>query len=184
MKIHIDDSKISIDLQKMASGLENWYKANKQYGYTIETEKGKIDFSPKSIPRLALKAALVPIALPMIKMIYKIKHQEAKPHEKHEDLIDYFVLSFIRYIALFNGDVLYVKTVERPDSDERAIVSVTAALPTETIQGPSEEKVEESGTRGTAYVRGGEDWNGENKIDKGNYQEKTTSTALAKHLSH
>lgn len=180
MRFHIDDSKIYIDLQKLSDGFENWYKANKHYGYTLETEKGKIDFSPKSIPRLALKAAMTPIAIPMIKMIYKLKHKEPIPHEKHEDLIDYYVLSFIRYIALFNGDDLYVKTVERPDSDERAIVSVTAALPARAIEGPAEEKeVEASGSRGTAYVRSGENGDGENKADKRNHKEKAAGSALA-----
>lgn len=178
MLLNIDDSKISMDLQKLSSNLELWYKANKHYGYTIETEKGHVDFSPKSIARIAMKAAMTPIAIPMIHMIYKFKGRPVKPHEKHEDLIDYFVLSFIRYIALFNEDKIYVKTVECSGSDERTVVSITTIIPST----PTENERREIGpgsTGGAAYVRGGENGYGENETNKGNYQEETTSTALA-----
>lgn len=186
MKFHIDDSKISINLQKISGGIEAWYIANKHYGYAIESEKGTVDFSPKSIPRLALKAALMPIALPMIRMLYKAKDKEPKPREKHEDLIDYFVLSFVRYIALFNEDTLYVKTVERPGTDERAIVTIATSPPTQAIGGPAEEPtektVEEGSPGGATYVRGGQNGYGENKVDKRNHRQESRSSALVKRL--
>lgn len=178
MLFNIDDSKISVDLQKLSSNLELWYKANKHYGYIIETEKGHVDFSPKSIARIAMKAAMTPIAIPMIHMIYKFKGRPVKPHEKHEDLIDYFVLSFIRYIALFNEDKIYVKTVECSDSDERTVVSITSIVPSTPAEVGTKE-IESGSAGGAAYVRGGENGHGKNEVNKGNYQEETAGAALA-----
>lgn len=182
MRIYIDDKCISMDVEKISERLQNWYKANKQYGYTIDTEKGKIDFSPKSVARIALKMAMMPIAIPMLKMIYKIRNKEPRKHEKHEDLLDYFVLVSMGFLALFNEDAIYVKTIESPGSDERTVSSLSAVVPGNTIEGATQKEIEEGGSRRTAYVRGGEDGYGEDEIDKGDYQQEDRSTALAKRV--
>lgn len=180
MKIYLDDSIISFDIKKATDKFQDWYKKNKQYGYTIETEKGSIDFSPKSIARITLKMAMAPIVPPMLRMMYKLKHAEPRKHEKHEDLLDYFVLTSIAFFGLFNEDAFYVKTAERAESNERFVVSVATLVPATGIEGATTEKeIEAGGTGGEAHVRRGQDGHGQDEIDKGDYQEENADTALA-----
>lgn len=182
MRFYIDDKCISMDVGKVSERLQNWYKVNKHYGYSIETEKGKIDFSPKSVARIALKVAMTPIAIPMLKMIYKIRNKEPRKHEKHEDLLDYIVLASIDFLSLFNEDVVYVKTIESSDSNERTVSSIFAIVPGNTIDETPQKEIEEGGSGGSPYVRGGEDGDGKNEIDKGDYQQENRSTALVKRV--
>ena len=183
MRLYIDETCLNMDIARASKRVQDWYKANKHYGYTLETEKGKIDFSPKSVARIALKVAMTPIAVPALKMIYKMRNKEPRRHEKHEDLLDYFVLTMIEFISLFDEDILYVKTVERPDSNERTVVSLIAIVPGQTIEGTTTKEIEASDSRGSSYVRGGENGHGENETNQGDNQQESAGTALAKRIS-
>lgn len=160
--------KYHIDLTKVANHLISWYNENKHLADSVTLDNGrKIDFSKKSITRIALKTALVPIAIPTLKMLYAMKGAELPAHEKHADLIDYVVVQMISFLALLDQDSLYVETTEGVANNERYIHAITPNAPipigSRTIERAekTEEKTERSG--GETYIRSREDRDGENE---------------------
>ena len=130
MQLKIDRVIYNVNLANVARHLQVWYNNNKHLSDTLILENGKkIDFSRKSLSRIALKTALVPIAIPTLQATYKLKGAELPPHEKHEDLIDYCIFHMLGLIALFDKDKLYVETLECDKSDERLVHAISTSEP-------------------------------------------------------
>ena len=174
MRVQIDSTMFHLDLEKVSQHLISWYEDNKHYGYNMKFENGKtLDFSPKSIARIALKTALVPIALPTLKMLYGLRHAELPKHTKHEDMIDYCVVKMLGFVALLDKDYLYVETTERDRSNSRSVISISTNGPrqlTTKTEGGTKETETEVHTGGETYIRSGEDRYGENQTDNGGNQ--------------
>lgn len=173
MDIDVDKStKFKVDLGKISDHLVSWYETNKHLSDTVTMMNGKrIDFSRKSITRLALKAALVPIAIPTLEMLYKIKGAELPPHEKHADLIDYVVIQLIKFIGLLDKDSLYVETIQGNQDNERLVYAISTAVPAAITSGrdTSGESGEaaEKRTGGEALLRSGQNGDGEDETYQG-----------------
>lgn len=173
MKIHdIGKTSYNLNLTKVSEHLQAWYQANKHLSDNVTLENGKrIDFSRKSLTRIALKTALVPIAIPTLQMFYKMKGAELPPHEKHEDLIDYLVMKMFGMIALFDKDQIYVETLESDQSDERLVHAISTAPPRTALltagYGGTEATEEDERPGGETYLRGREDWNGQDETNQG-----------------
>ncbi len=174
MDINVDTSeKFKIDLTKVSDHLVAWYEHNKHLSDTVTTMNGKrIDFSRKSLTRLALKTALVPIAIPTLEMLYKMKGAELPPHEKHADLIDYVVVQLIKFIGLLDKDSLYVETIQGTEDNERLVYAISTAIPTAIASGRDTSResreAEEKRPGGQALLRSGENWDGQDEANKGN----------------
>lgn len=177
MRIRIDNIFYNLNLTRVAEHLQAWYQTNKHSGDTIYLENGKkVDFSRKSITRLALKTALVPIAIPALKMMYKMKGAEVPPHEKHEDLIDYLILNMLGAIALFDKDNIYVESIESSERHIRLVESISTKPPSPVTKyiPAIEEKSSFSG--GTALVHSGEDGYGKDETYQRDNMEENSDT--------
>ena len=163
MRIQLDNTTYHINLEKVSLHLQAWYRDNRHYGDKVEVDGKTIDFSRKSVARIALKTALVPIAIPALRMLYKIKGAELPSHEKHEDLIDYCVERMLGIIGLFEKDSIYVESIETTECDVRLIDAISTSLPKRIARTGVEKEAKESSSRGEALLRGGEDGNGQDE---------------------
>lgn len=191
MRFIIDGVPYDLNLTRVGQHLQVWYEQNKYALDKIELESGKsIDFSRKSVARIALKTAIMPVVLGSLKMVYKMRGAELPKHIKHEDFIDYAIHNALGILALFDREGLYVETLERPESHGRIVDSVstqpTRAIPERTIaagvvHGTGEvfsTTVEEadSDTRGEALLRGRQNGHGENQAYQGDYTQEAFGT--------
>lgn len=176
MRIHADETMYHLNLKKVSEHLQAWYQAHKETMDTLTTSEGKtISFARKSLARLALNAALVPIGIPALKMLYGLKGAEIPHHDKHEDLLDYLSMSMIGFLAILDEGYLYVETLEGAGHDSRTVNSISTHEPVAIAagsEGRTEEEEETLSPRGETYLYSGQNGYGENQVDQGDYQEE------------
>lgn len=187
MKVILDGVVYTISLSDLASFIQAYYKHNASAMNKITFDNGRtIDFSSKSIARIALKTALVPIAVPMLKLIYGKFGLELPKHDRHEDFIDYFVHHTIGILRLFEMGSIYVQTIESiDDNNGKTVISLSTNAPG-AIASPSNENTREEsrqeetiGTGREALVHRGENGYGQDETSEGNYQGKNEEPTVS-----
>lgn len=154
-----------------------WYRSHKGEFESLETKDGKtIDFGRKSVGRLALKAALTPIAIPCLSMLYGMKGAEPPEHVKHEDMIDYFIESLIKFIGVLDDGRLYVESLEGRENDFRTINSISThgrpAIREGRETGTEEEAEQNIRTRGPEYLHSGQNGYGQDQVNERDYTQE------------
>lgn len=187
MKFILDGKTYDLNLTNVSKYLQQWYEANKNKLDKIETENGKtIDFSRKSVLRIAFKTAFMPIALPALKMTYRMKGSELPPHVRHEDFIDYFMHNAFGAIALFDKEKLYVESLESPYDDSRLINSVTThapiQIPTHAASTEEPDQEEGSSARGETLLHSRQNGYGQDEVNQRDYTEEVVSPTDVKRL--
>lgn len=130
MRLWIDEQEIYINGKKVMEHLASFYKARSQDPQQVlELGDGKkLDFTRKSISRTVMKAAMVPVVIPVIGLLYRMRGLEPPRHEKHEDLIDWMVVKMVEFAGIIEEDIhLHATTasVEDIDGDIRRVESVS-----------------------------------------------------------
>ena len=170
MEIQTDEIRYHLNLTRVSQHLKTWWKAHEHDTDVIETADGrKIDFSRKSLARVALKTAITPIVIPCMRMLYATKGAEPREHIKHEDMLDYAIDCLLGFIAVLDDGELYVETVERDGSYYRHIQSISTHAPIAQLNGRAQEAAREESSvspRGEALVYRRENRDGENSSDE------------------
>lgn len=131
MKLFIDGVLYEADLKKVSEHLIAFYTENSKKMQVLDMGDGKrIDFSRKSIARIALKAAMVPIVVPVVSFLYKMRGLEPPKHEKHEDLIDWMVVKLIEFGGIIEGDVQLNAVVKEDENDSRSDYRIIKSIST------------------------------------------------------
>jgi hypothetical protein len=177
MRLQIDETLYHLNLTKVSAHLQAWYNEHKYESDVLQMGEGKTtDFSRGSIPRLALKAALTPVALPAMRMLYALKGAEPPQHKKHEDLIDYCILALLGFIALLDEGYLYGETLEGAGHNQRIINSLSTHEPTYIGSGGGERESTgteaESSTGGQTFLHSGQNGYGQDQTGEGDHQEE------------
>lgn len=107
MRFWIDGEEYYVNGGKAMEHLASFYKARSEDPQQIlELGNGKkLDFTRKSITRTVMKAAMVPVVIPVIGLMYRMRGLEPPKHEKHEDLIDWMVLKMIEFVGIVEQDI-------------------------------------------------------------------------------
>lgn len=131
MKITLDNELIQLNLQQTCQHLSMLYDMMKDTHLQLEFKGGLIvDFSKKSISRIALSAVLVPVLLPIMKGLYTSKNIEIPEHMKHTDYIDYIVQCVLHYVSSVEKEYqLYVKTDKDATSGIKTVTAVSPHAP-------------------------------------------------------
>lgn len=177
MKLQIDETLYQLNLTKVSQHLQMWYESHKYESDTLTMGDGRtIDFGRKSVARIALKAALTPVAIPALRMLYALKGAEIPQHNKREDLIDYCVMTLLGFIALLDEGYLYGETLEGPGHNQRIINSLSTHEPTAIGSGRSEREStgaeETDNPGGETFLYSRQDGNGEDEISQGDHTEE------------
>lgn len=187
MKINIDGQFYHLNIGEIAAHLQSLYTEHKgSLEQPVEKNGIKFDFGRKSVLRIAVKSAIVPLVLPIIRTMYENKGLQLRPHIKHEDLIDYIVENVLTYVATIEKEFqLYVLTIPIGESGYRYVKALStngqAALE-RTVSGDEQEVTEESSTKtdigGQAHVRRGEDGHGQDSPNKSNNSQEGVTPSL------
>lgn len=186
MKVKIDDQVYELKIGDIADHLISIF--NKNNLDSIITKDGKkIEFGPKSLARTALKAALVPIALPALHMLYALKKEDIPQRDKKQDFLDYLVVSTVSFLKLLENEQLYVYTKKNSTGDDSVVkrvvtVSTFELSRTDGRGAGTDEENKEISSGGKTPIRSGEIGNGENQVSEGNNQKETDNTTLAEHI--
>ncbi len=127
MRIQLDYTTYHIDLEKVMLHIKSWYIVNNEKMSVMQLNNGKtIDMGKKSLLRIGLKTALIPIAIPMLKQLYKSRGYSMPEHKKHSDLIDYIAFCLLDFITLIEKDVnLYAISIPLDKSSDRCIKTLS-----------------------------------------------------------
>jgi len=188
VRIVLDGKVYNVSLSNIAKHLSAWYDTNKYLLDSVQLENGrKLDFSKKSILRIGLNTALVPIAIPALKMVYKIKGSELPARKKHEDFIDYFMISSFNALRLYDREILHAESIESIEGDSRDIHTVLTnvqAIARDGNSPHSSSKTEEDiGARGKTLLCSGENGYGEDETNQGDDREESFRPTKFKYLS-
>lgn len=183
MKITVDEILLTLDLQKASEYLKEWYKNHKQEFNTLTLPDGRsVDFGPKSVLRLGLKTAMLPVIVPVVRMLYMTKGAEPRKKEKHEDLIDWFVEQLICFVAVMDKDAVYVETLEGSSSYSRTVNSVSTHVPnyiTTTVLREAEESKDTFGPGRETLVHSRENGDGQDQASEGDNTQEDFDTTVS-----
>jgi hypothetical protein len=122
MKAVLDGKTYLIDLGAYARMCVNVYKHHS--GKITLSNNKVLDFSKKSLFRIAVKSLVAPILLPMLEEMYKAIGKPLPKPEKHADLIDYAMEHMANFIIDNERGVTLGVTTQNTSTGEFAVTAI------------------------------------------------------------